>query len=171
MPEAPFGGVTVPRPVKTGEEPSAPEGKDAVPECTGPEVSGGEGKIPGHKGKAGNMEQSENVIRTRFVGPYKGTLAILRRRGAYHTAGQIYLYKAGDWKPQAAREGRADCTARKGYWKEFILTISLFTNTPSLQVSVGWWSARSFHPTAHQSELISLQIPTVPPNQNPCFLM
>ena len=104
MPEAPFGGVTVPRPVKTGEEPSAPEGKDAVPELTGPEVSGGEGNIPDCKGKAGNMEQIEDVIRTRFVDPYKGTLAILRRRGAYHSAGQIYLYKAGEWKPQVTRK-------------------------------------------------------------------
>ena len=140
------------------------------------------------------MEQIEDVIRTRFVDPYKGTLAILRRRGAYHSAGQIYLYKAGkqmpqvarevkceihntqgpregiQWRPQVARKWSAKYTTRKDYGKESSLTISLYTNTSSPEVSVGWWrSVRSFHPTAHQSELTSLQIPTVLPNQNPRF--
>ena len=64
------------------------------------------------------MEQSEDVIRTRFVDPYKGTLAILRRRGAYHSAGQIYLYKAGKRTPQVTRKWSVKYTTRKGNGKE-----------------------------------------------------
>ena len=39
-----------------------------------------------------------------------------------------------------ARMWRAKCKARKGYGKESSLTISVYTNTSSLQVSVGWWA-------------------------------
>ena len=57
----------------------------------------------------------------------------------------------------------AEVTPRKDYGKESSLTISLYTNTSSPEGRVEWWrSARSFHPTAHQSELISLQHPTEP---------
>ena len=75
MPEAPFGGVTVP---SSAETRPATEGVSAVPQLMGPEVSGGEGNIPDREGKAGNIEEREDAIRTRFVDPYKGTLAILR---------------------------------------------------------------------------------------------
>ena len=126
-------------------------------------------------------EHGESITFTHFVRPYKVTLAILLRRGACHGARQIYLYKAGKQIPQVTREvkceiqqhagvtGRnpmeaagkpevgAKVTPRKDYGKESSLTISLYTNTSSPEGSVGWWrSARSFHPTAHQSELISL---------------
>ena len=97
MPEAPFGGVTFPSSAETGQ---ATEGVIAVPELMGPEDTGSN---PDCEGKAGCMQERENVLRTRFVDPYKGTLAILRTQGAYHSAGQISLYKAGEWRPQVTR--------------------------------------------------------------------